>query len=94
MENEVGVTKDANKKSEVPNSARKDPNSARKDLKPLILRDISPRSGDFFLNPFRREAAKIFWGVLTSHMDLPPGGDPPLSENIRLKQMYQLFFQT
>ena len=87
MENEVGVTKDANKKSEVPNGARK-------DLKPLILRDISPRSGDFFLNPFRREAAKIFWGVLTSHMDLPPGGDPPLSENIRLKQMYQLFFQT
>ena len=81
MENEVGVTKDANKKSEVPNGARK-------DLKPLILRDISPRSGDFFLNPFRREAAKFFWGVLTSHMD------PPLSENIRLKQMYQLFFQT
>ena len=53
MENEVGVTKDANKKSEVPNGARK-------DLKPLILRDISPRSGDFFLNPFRREAANFF----------------------------------
>ena len=86
MENEVGVTKDANKKSEVPNSARK-------DLKPLILRDISPRSGDFFLNPFRREAAKFFWGVLTSHMDLPPGGDPPLSENIRLKHFCDFFFR-
>ena len=53
MENEVGVTKDANKKSEVPNGARK-------DLKPLILGDISPRSGDFFLNPFRRERRNFF----------------------------------
>ena len=76
MENEVGVTKDANKKSEVPNGARK-------DLKPLILRDISPRSGDFFLNPFRREAAKIFWGVLAQPMGPPPGGGgtPPLRKH-------------
>ena len=58
MENEVGVTKDANKKSEVPNGARK-------DLKPLILRDISPRSGE------------IFFGCFDQSHGPPPGGGPP-----------------